>query len=378
MNLIVIAIVCWLLWLIFRNKKTEVAKPESNTSPAKISIQISTSYPSRASREAPSVPPDSVWIPQGKSISLSGYTIEGGLLYFGSGLGSASGWGVEPALINPALPVDSFVIDTDGKLMRYWPSYAEIGPQSRAAYLHWLSTGKNNPDAYIGYVFLYFYGLERRLLSDTLSSESAKAEIGTIVDEIKRLLSIYGKNSSFNGYARNFMDFIQSKNPKSKIYDEQPPQAFHSGYEIPLSIEVAFAQAALDDAPLPAAWALAAVKSYPMRSLRTPAHRCDHEFNKLFHLRYNEKYGAGIKLSKGKSKLKCSYKPASASFGNAKSFTMENLPHVIGLEGQISTLFDIAEDCINELDAYSRYVGRRPEDRNSLQLIGKCSLICFE
>lgn len=370
MNIIIIAFVCWLLWLIFRNKKTEVTKPENNTSPAKISIQISTSYPSRASRETPSVPPDSVWIPQGKSISLYGYTIEGGLLYFGSGLRSAGGWAAEPALINPDLPVDKFVLDKDGKLMRYWPSYSEIAPASRSAYLCWLSEGKKDPDAYIGYVFLYFYGLERRLLSDATSSESAKSETNLILKEIKRLLSIYGKSSSFNSYAWSFVEFIQYRNPNSKLYLEDPPpiMPYHS-YEIPLSIQVALAQAAFNKAPLSTAWALATVKNNPMRRLRTPAQRCDEEFGKLFSLRYKEKYDQGLKLNKGKGQLKYSYKPASAGFGNSMAFTLGELPNVTGIEGQMNKLYDIADDCINELDAYSRYLGRKTNERNSLEAL---------
>ena len=40
--------------------------------------------------------------------------------------------------------------------MGYWPSYSSISPEARAAYLGWLSTGKSDPQADIGYVFLYF------------------------------------------------------------------------------------------------------------------------------------------------------------------------------------------------------------------------------
>jgi len=371
MNLIIFAVVCWLLWLIFRKKGTAVTRPpENNTTPAKISIQISTSYSSRTSRETPSVTPDTVWIPQGKSISLSGYNIEGGLLYFGTGLRSAGGWAAEPALIDPNLPVDKFVLDKDGKLMRYWPSYSEIAPASRSAYLYWLAEGRKDPDAYIGYVFLYFYGLERRLLSDATSSESARSETNAILGEIKRLLSIYGKNSSFNSYAWNFVEFIQYKNPSTKLYLEDPPPVipYHS-YDIPLSIQVALGQAAIDGVPLSNVWALATVKNNPMHRLRTPAQRCDDEFGKLFTLRYTEKYGQGIKLNKGKGKLRYSYRPASAGFGNSMAFTLGELPNVTAAEGQMNKLYDIADNCINELDAYSRYLGRKPNERNTLEAL---------
>ena len=89
------------------------------------------------------------------------------MIYVGRGLRACREFGgVEPALIDPKLPVDWDDPDVDGDLMSYWPSYSSIEPSSRAAYLEWLSTGRSDPNAYIGYVFLFFYGIERRLLQD--------------------------------------------------------------------------------------------------------------------------------------------------------------------------------------------------------------------
>ena len=45
----------------------------------------------------------------------------------------------------------------------YYPSYAGLSPEQRWVYLNWL-TDVSQP-VYIGYVFLYYYGLERQLLS---------------------------------------------------------------------------------------------------------------------------------------------------------------------------------------------------------------------
>ena len=81
----------------------------------------------------------------------------------------------EPALIDPGLSVDTRAPDYAGTKMGYWPSYSSIPADCRAAYLHWLLDGRYAPGAYIGYVFLYFYGLERRLLVDSQSSLAARA-----------------------------------------------------------------------------------------------------------------------------------------------------------------------------------------------------------
>ena len=54
--------------------------------------------------------------------------------------------------------------DWEGRGLSYWPAYASIPSASRAAYLGWLADGRRFPAAPIGYVFLFFYGLERRTL----------------------------------------------------------------------------------------------------------------------------------------------------------------------------------------------------------------------
>jgi hypothetical protein len=65
--------------------------------------------------------------------------------------------------IDPALPVGS---SAEASPLGYWPSYQRITPDCRRRYLDWLGSGKRASNIDIGYVFLYFYGLERRLLVD--------------------------------------------------------------------------------------------------------------------------------------------------------------------------------------------------------------------
>ncbi|MFC5946294.1 TerB N-terminal domain-containing protein, partial [Micromonospora harpali] len=126
-------------------------------------------------------------------MTIAGYNIVGGLLYVGTHLAAPSDYMVDPALINPALPIDLRRPDWDGRGLDYWPSYSDIPPQSRAAYLAWLADGRRFPQAPIGYVFLYSYGLERRVLSDLQRDPSmAASDLPIIHQEVRRLLAVYG------------------------------------------------------------------------------------------------------------------------------------------------------------------------------------------
>ena len=92
--------------------------------------------------------------------------------------------------------------------MGYWPSYDEITPEARAAYLQWLGTGRSHPSACIGYVFLFFYGIERRVLVDIANDPMLSWEIPPLRAEVQRLLSIYGGNDSFHRYATRFLGLL--------------------------------------------------------------------------------------------------------------------------------------------------------------------------
>src|ERR1035441_2550542 len=144
---------------------------------------------------------DAVWVPPGQLVQVGGCSISGGLVYVGRDLAAITGRGPDPALLDPSLGTDHQVADYAGANMGYWPSYSTIVPACRAAYLQWLANGRNAPNAYIGYVFLYFYGLERRLLVDAQQSAAARSERETLVTEVRRLLRIYGTNGSFRGEA---------------------------------------------------------------------------------------------------------------------------------------------------------------------------------
>jgi hypothetical protein len=124
---------------------------------------------------------------------------------------------------------------------------------------------------------------------------------------------------------------------------------------------------AVDGMNLPAEWALAWVLTDPMTPRRTPVHRCREEFGKLFCLKYVEKYGEGYKLKLNKTKLKVSYRPSSASFGGQLDIPLDGVFDVTVLKEPITALRVMAEECASELDAYSRYLGRKPAGKDSIE-----------
>ncbi len=288
------------------------------------------------------------------------------MLYSGKELPDASGWGTDPALINPKLPVNNSSPDSEGHTVGYWPSYSDITPEARSAYLGWLAGGKCDPNAYIGYVFMYFYGLERRVLVDLKDSRGADKELADIKTEVERLLSIYKLNNSFRNYASSFLDILNALHSKDKLYLSRPPSGF-KGYDFPAGLKIGLAQMAADGVPLPSKWALSWIECRPYFDLRTPAKRCHEEFKRLFTIRYSEKYGEGLSLKPGKKKLTASYIGASASLRGRSDFSLSGLFDISSDDHYLSQLSSLAETCIDELDAYSRYLGRNKGKEDTIE-----------
>ncbi|MCI0720148.1 MAG: TerB N-terminal domain-containing protein, partial [Acidobacteria bacterium] len=227
----------------------------------------------------------------------------------------------------------------------------------RAAYLEWLAAGRRDPSAYIGYVFLFFYGLERRALADTRRSPQAKQDIPAIIREVEELLQVYGGNSSFRGYASQFLDVL--KLVQAEGGGVEPPMERPS-YELPISVRVGVGRFVAAGKPLPADWALSWFLTHPETYLRTPAKRCAREFRELFRTRYSRAFGDGLVLKPNRSKLKLAIRPASASFGGEVTVNTD-LPDIAALTAPLAKLREIGDSCEADLDAFSRWVGRNPE-----------------
>ena len=306
------------------------------------------------------------WVPPGESVEVAGVSLPGGMLYVGGRLKALNG-GTEPCLISGQHTV-ARVGNYRSRQMGYWPTYAEASPEERRAYLNWLSEGRSNPDCDIGYVFLFFYGLERRVILDSRDDPAARNDWPAIIVELRRLLAIYGdKSGSFNRYAGELLSWVELNGKSSQLY-KQPIPDFPRTYELPPYLRLALGQAAFDRAPLPADLALTWVRLSPECYLRTAATRCPNEFERLFAQRYYEVLGSGLVLPKNRTKLKFVYQSASAGLRGANvTMAFGEVPDVTALTAPIKKLMEITNQCTDELGSYSRLVGKDPGAAGALE-----------
>lgn len=286
--------------------------------------------------------------------------------YFGGIMNSLDGYGVEPSLIDEERPASKPLINIGSELhtdetLGYWPSYSSLSKECRGAYLDWLASDRSDPNTPIGYVFIYFYGFERRIIENQTSSQVSDQEFTTIFEEILRLHKVFNTNRSFRGYSANFLELMALLRPTlleqriAKIPDTNNA----------LSFKLKLAKTVVNGQPVGPELALDWLKDTFEYSLKTPARRCEKEFRELFEIRFSQKFGKGISVKPNKTKLRLSYHAASNGI-NGIDLNLEELPDPSILKGPINKLIPIAEQCTEELSSYSRYLGKADTSKNDI------------
>jgi tellurite resistance protein len=273
----------------------------------------------------------------------------------------------EAAIIDPALavsPTESLEAVPD---LDYGPSYRDIRPKQRALFLRWLAGGRQDPRIPIGYVFLFFYGLEARLVIDGPAGLVSAAERAALIAELYRLLDIYGQNNSFCVYATELAELAECTQRTTPRYLEPPPTP-RDAWTPSLSLRLGLGEMAAEAIPMPAPWAIAWLDADREVSLPTPARRCRSEWERLFALRYAKQYGAGIKLHASTRMLSISHNVASPGLRGTVTFPL-GVPDVFALTGPRKKIAELAFACSSELDSFSRFVGKRPDERSSIEAI---------
>jgi len=303
------------------------------------------------------------WVPKGQTVLVAGRVLPG-MVYVGvapSVIGGGYGECCR-AYIDQKQQVSSVGAGKSDDYMPYWPGYSSISAACRANYLDWLADGATDPTINPGYMFLYFYGLERRFLVDN-PPEDEKREI---LAEVQRLRELFSANHSVQRYLGDFIDVaglvLSADDLKAPVFKSWT-------WELPLSLKVTLGGMIANDIPLSAEWLLSWFLCHGEKRLRTPAHRCEDEFKALFCKKFDQRYPKGLKVAKSKKQLKCSYRAASGEFSRDLPVTANGRPvlDVSGLTKPVTLAQAIADEAMDELDKLSRFLGRNPERKGSFE-----------
>lgn len=186
--------------------KKEIPTNSNQESNGGVRIVLRTSYGHNDEDDKRNSTSDATWVGKGESVVLSGYKITDPMMYFENSAKKSN----FPHVVQQKLKVSK---ETDDSRLSYWPSYSDITHSQRGVFLKWLENGKCDPSIDIGYVFIYFYGLEYRALKHGKDHD-------LIAWELVRLYGIYEGNNSFRSYCEGLLAYTLSKIENKSISQE--------------------------------------------------------------------------------------------------------------------------------------------------------------
>jgi uncharacterized tellurite resistance protein B-like protein len=295
-----------------------------------------------------------VWLGQGEQLDVAGCTITNPLTYTAHPRDKGNRC-TDPSQIAPWLKVRK---GTDSGELPYWPWYERLRAGQRLEYIKWLASDRKRLPSEDGYLFLYYYGLERRLFYD-------KVDIPLVVKEVYRLRRMHaehagnGRSWSFQHYSSSLLWFVIAQNPQS--FGERDIRTIAGSMKSwrEDSLLAALSWCVSHNRPCPAWLAQIVAAEMPNTSQSVVLKRVPEEFAKLFAKRYTEAAGDGIRLRVSKRIGKCVYQPAS----NALDSQVCEIPNVLGIRSQFKPLVDVWNSCVEDLRKLSR-VTRGIEDES--------------
>ncbi|MDT8445812.1 MAG: TerB N-terminal domain-containing protein [bacterium] len=269
---------------------------------------------------------------------------------------------IEASCIDLKLPANKQANRARTEPLGYWPQYGEMSPAQRACYLEWLAGGRQDASIDIGYVFVYFYGLERRLLVDGKDAQ-------WVLAEVVRLMNLFSNSRSFVGYSQRLLAYsIASSGIENLKEAEFGKDTKRLDQDI---LAVVLAALESQNRPLPPSLAFQIARMDGRSKQSVVIKRTPDEFFQYFELHYHRLFGEGMQLKASKRKERIGYHPASpslspyqSSYFGTQAYTFKDIviPSVLALNSQFKPLVEIWNQGIEALKSYSKELGREQVD----------------
>jgi tellurite resistance protein len=279
------------------------------------------------------------WIPFDTPYQFGALTLPRGGFYVGN-----VGPDAELA-IDPRLDFTLTKPDWLGKGLDYWPRYAKLTPEERGTFLAFLHSPRRAGGVAVGYVFLYFYQLELRVVRD--AGKVPADEGRALIDELTGLLEAYAsKSASIVRYLPELLGVAYSHFP------QHVPHAPITQADWSTAQKIAFAAAA-ERGPLSAEWAFAWASSFHTVVNGAAWQPMRETVRDLFAERYAASPLASRVLKKPRSKLRIHYRWAAFTGSRVDSIPC-NWADFAGAESQAIPYQALLQAVCEDLESMRR------------------------
>ncbi|MEQ8820985.1 MAG: TerB N-terminal domain-containing protein [Sumerlaeia bacterium] len=304
-------------------------------------------------------------MPSGQAVEIGGYVIPDAMVYVAGNRAPA-----EASAIDPSLQIARAPATGEAAELGYWTRYDRMTPGQRAAYLQWLAWGRRDHDPSsrdFGYLFLFFYGLERRMI---LEGQADQAMLRALTDMMEQYAA-HGRSQSLPSYITQLLHYW-AYGAGQEYYRSFWPKAMQlpKAYMTEDSLALVLANLFESGMPLPAKVALAVARSDQETKNSIVVRRRREEFERLFHERYAAETNGGLLLKAAKRPRRVEYTPASPTLAYAiaerRMRAERAIPNVLGIPSQFKVLRAVWNSCVDDLKAFDRAAKKEEEGAGSL------------
>ena len=339
-------------------KKSPVFNSETDESLDDISlkVEVTAQYTEPPSPKGFKIPPKPIGTVQyvgiDEAVDVHGYQLKGPLWV---GPLSSREADYEPSVIDRKQPIDKSGL---AEPLGYCSNYSLINNSQRNRYLEWLAGDRSEIDD-LGYVFLYFYGMERYVLRCESDDRALKEiRLNEIKNEIGRLRRLFFSNKSFDSYSNQLLDVLYILHWPDRI--DERKAAFPTNR--PLAAHYVISKLANTDGgdKLDPDWALHWLLGFGGVS-RTKTVRDQYPVLRLlFKAHYLKATDGGIKVPTCKTKLCITYKAASGGLEDLSVIqTPDTWCNPIALKRPLTKLAEINKDVMPSLRALAKAIATK-------------------
>jgi len=304
------------------------------------------------------------WVSPGTPVEIAGRTIPG-MVYVSD---VPLGWGCEPSAICRSLAVAKTATSMED--LPYFPNYESINPNQRATYLDWLARGRRDEDPTLiptGYLFLFFYGIERRVLWDGDRDPA-------LWNAVSGMFLTYGLTRKGSSVASYFGDFLHytayAMGPELYAGVCLPLLEAHGKRLSETARTLALANHVRMESPMD--WNLAHLVAMNLEESRRSVvtERTGDAFKSMFQKRFEDTYPTGFILKTSKRNQRVHYRCGNSTLVSGPQMStprtsgvwppgfVTEVPWVMAIPSQFKKLSTIWNQCIEDLSGYSRAVSR--------------------
>jgi len=277
------------------------------------------------------------WHPFGTAVRIAKGSISNGGFYSCQGVGPCTG------AVDETLPIPAKAKpDWQAANVGYWPTYHQLTPHQRLAYLGYLSSSRRAKHIGQTYLWLYVYNLEYRLLVESTDSVP-DAEFEVLIAELDALRQNYADLSAVRRYLPNMIAAARARRGVLVESGTPPlPMALTWDADIAMRAGLTF----LAQQPISPEWALQIAilnRPIPRSHLDTIAS----ELSVLFALRYAQLSDRGKLPKLGRSRLTIHYKRAM----DGRSMEIRTaVPDIERLRAPFTPWIAVLDECLAELE----------------------------